>query len=135
MTDEERAVLEDCISNDQVPHTLRCSITHELMLEPAVVNGHCFERRAIAAWLATNPRDPVTREPASPSDLRPDWSVRAAVTFFLDQARSRVLSSPPATLAPATNLPARESNANIGNTSSSTSSRSEERRVGKECRR
>jgi len=130
MTDDERAGLEESIATDRVPHALRCSITHELMREPAVVNGHCFERRAIAAWLASNPRDPVTREPASPSDLRPDWSVRAAVTFFLDQARTRVVQrttpSPPPLVPtspyPTSPYPPSEITANCGGTSNGRSS-------------
>ena len=84
MAEAERSALEDAIANGQVPHSLRCSITHEVMLQPAVVNGHCFERDPIAQWLAEHRKDPISRRPARVSDLRPDYTVREHTGFLVE---------------------------------------------------
>lgn len=73
ITEEERLLL-DHLSSPEVgilPSSLRCPITHELIIEPAVVNGHCFERLGITTWLTSHREDPVGRQPCSVRDLRP----------------------------------------------------------------
>jgi hypothetical protein len=89
ITEEERKLLDylSCPDVGLLPSSLRCPITHELILEPAVVNGHCFEREGIQQWLSNHREDPVGRQPCTVADLRP--GARLFVSFFLYLVKER----------------------------------------------
>lgn len=65
MSEAESAVL-----TEEAPEALKCKITHEIMSEPAVVNGHCYQRAVITEWLTSNRVDPMTRAPCTLADIR-----------------------------------------------------------------
>jgi len=94
MTEEEQHSLERLSEEDRLPQGLKCSITHQVIDEPAVVGGHCYQREGIEQWLRDNRVDPISRRPCTVKDLLPDYTARAAITFYLDQIRKgRLLST------------------------------------------
>lgn len=42
-------------------------------------DGHTYERTVILQWLATSPTSPTTRQPMSPTNLRPNYALKAAI--------------------------------------------------------
>ncbi len=56
------------------------------MLDPVVTKrGHSYERATIEQHLLTNPTDPLTREPLTKEDLRPNLALKAACEAFLEE--------------------------------------------------
>jgi U-box domain len=57
-----------------VPNEFTCPITLELLKWPMISKyGHTFERYAILAWLAKESTCPLSRQPLSTLDLRPNY--------------------------------------------------------------
>lgn len=64
-----------------LPDALYCPITCDLMYEPVIdSDGNTFEKVAVVDWIRVNGNSPVTRNPMSVTDLRPNH----AITDFLD---------------------------------------------------
>ena len=62
------------------PSEFVCPISMSLMRDPVVgTDGHTYERSAITAWLSSNPVSPMTREPMSLSQLKPNYALRASM--------------------------------------------------------
>ena len=54
-----------------------CPITGELMNDPVVTPSmHRFERKAIEDWVRRNGTCPISREPLSLQQLKPDFAVK-----------------------------------------------------------
>ncbi|KAF2673478.1 U-box-domain-containing protein [Microthyrium microscopicum] len=67
----------------EVPEYLVDDISFEIMHDPVVTrHGHSYERATIVEHLKRNPVDPLTREPLSVSDLRPNLALRKACDEF-----------------------------------------------------
>jgi len=89
------------------PKDFVCCITQALMSDPVIAaDGHSYERRAIAEWLARKRVSPKTNLPLPTTALLPNHALKAAISAFLEsrgpnraQARnpragpSRVLAS------------------------------------------
>jgi STIP1 family protein 1 len=70
----------------EVPDYLVDPITFELLVDPVVTkNGRSYERATIIEHLKRSPTDPLTREPLTIGDLRPNIALREACTEFMEQ--------------------------------------------------
>ncbi|KAI0128110.1 U-box-domain-containing protein [Hypoxylon sp. NC0597] len=70
----------------EVPDWAIDEISFAIMVDPVVTKtGKSYERASIMEHLRRHPTDPLTREPLSPSDLRPNIQLREACKEFLDQ--------------------------------------------------
>jgi STIP1 homology and U-box containing protein 1 len=67
----------------EIPDYLIDDVSFEVMHDPVVTrHGHSYERATIIEHLKRNPVDPLTREPLSVSDLRPNINLRKACEEF-----------------------------------------------------
>ncbi len=65
------------------PQEFLCPITQELMDEPVVgKDGHTYERKAIIQWLQQHPLSPMTREPMSEADLKPNYALKSMLDRY-----------------------------------------------------
>lgn len=63
--------------------TFICPITHELMNDPVIdPDGNSYERQAIVDWLRGQNTSPITRNPLSVGDLRPNRALQAAINEY-----------------------------------------------------
>jgi STIP1 family protein 1 len=68
-----------------VPDYLIDGITFEIMVDPVVTkNGRSYDRATLIEHLKRSPTDPLTREPLSISELRPNIALKEACTEFLE---------------------------------------------------
>lgn len=71
----------------EVPDYLVDTITFEIMHDPVVTkNGHSYERATLIEHLKRSPTDPLTREPLTVADLKPNVSLRRACEEFWESA-------------------------------------------------
>jgi STIP1 homology and U-box containing protein 1 len=67
----------------EIPGYLIDDISFEVMHDPVTTkHGHSYERATIVEHLKRNPVDPLTREPLSLADLRPNLALRQACNEF-----------------------------------------------------
>mmetsp|Transcript_52594 Transcript_52594/g.140152 ORF Transcript_52594/g.140152 Transcript_52594/m.140152 type:complete len:247 (-) Transcript_52594:491-1231(-) len=67
-----------------------CPITHDVMVDPVVcADGHTYERSAIARWLATSRKSPVTGHSLPHTELIPNHSVRTLLQTLIDLSGRR----------------------------------------------
>lgn len=72
-----------------------CSITHELMVDPVIdPDGNSYEKRAIEEWIHRCATSPITRNPLSINDLRPNKALKDAIAKHRDSVQPKVHSSP-----------------------------------------
>lgn len=70
-----------------VPDWAIDTISFELMHDPVVTkDGHSYERMTIVEHLKRSPTDPLTREPLTVEDLRPNIALRKALDEFWEGA-------------------------------------------------
>ncbi|CAK7272946.1 hypothetical protein SEPCBS119000_005392 [Sporothrix epigloea] len=68
-----------------VPEWVVDDMTFTILVDPVMTKtGKSYERAAILEHLHLHGTDPITREPLSPDDLRPNLGLRAACEEFLD---------------------------------------------------
>jgi tetratricopeptide (TPR) repeat protein len=61
-------------------HCFVCPISLDMMEDPVVTpSGHSFEREALEEWIDNGGEDPLTRQPLSRADLRPNIALRDAI--------------------------------------------------------
>ncbi|PNS18711.1 Methylenetetrahydrofolate reductase 1 [Sphaceloma murrayae] len=73
----------------EVPDWAIDTISFELMHDPVVTrNGHSYERSTLQEHLKRSPTDPLTREPLTINELRPNIALRKALDEFWEQAES-----------------------------------------------
>ncbi|KAK0357408.1 hypothetical protein LTR91_016005 [Friedmanniomyces endolithicus] len=73
----------------EVPDYVIDMITFEPMHDPVMTkNGHSYERATIYEHLKRSPTDPLTRDPLTIRDLRPNFGLRAACEAFWDSGAS-----------------------------------------------
>lgn len=66
-----------------VPDYLVDTISFEIMHDPVITRtGHSYERATLLEHLKHNPFDPLTREPLTPKDLRPNVALRQVLEEF-----------------------------------------------------
>ena len=71
----------------EVPEWAIDTINFELMHDPVVTkNGHSYERQTLVEHLKRSPTDPLTREPLTIEDLRPNIALRKALDEFWEDA-------------------------------------------------
>lgn len=71
----------------EVPDYLVDTITFEIMHDPVVTkNGHSYERATLIEHLKRSPTDPLTREPLTIDELKPNVSLRRACEEFWESA-------------------------------------------------
>ena len=64
-------------SDEGFPEEFQCLLSYEIMTDPVMtLNGNTYERVAIEEWINRNGTCPMTREPLSISDLRPNRTLR-----------------------------------------------------------
>lgn len=69
----------------EVPDYLVDGITFEIMHDPVVTkNGRSYERATLIEHLKRNPTDPLTREPLTIAELRPNMALKEACTDFME---------------------------------------------------
>ncbi|KAF2475701.1 U-box-domain-containing protein [Lindgomyces ingoldianus] len=69
----------------EVPDYLVDGITFEIMHDPVVTkNGRSYERATIIEHLKRSPTDPLTREPLTITELRPNIALKEACTEFME---------------------------------------------------
>jgi len=67
-----------------VPDYLIDNITFSIMHDPVVTkHGQSYERATILEHLRRSKTDPLTREPLTEEDLRPNLALRAACEEFM----------------------------------------------------
>ncbi|GAB7351174.1 hypothetical protein MBLNU459_g1624t2 [Dothideomycetes sp. NU459] len=67
----------------EVPDHLVDTITFEIMHDPVVTRtGHSYERATLCQHLKRSPTDPLTREPLTVADLRPNVALRQVLEEF-----------------------------------------------------
>ncbi|KAI9662932.1 MAG: hypothetical protein M1821_007979 [Bathelium mastoideum] len=67
----------------EVPDYFLDGITFEVMNDPVVTrNGQSYDRTTIIEHLKRSPYDPLTREPLTIDDLRPNLALRSAIEEF-----------------------------------------------------
>lgn len=65
-----------------LPESFYCHITRELMVDPVIApDGNSFERDAITQWLETNDTSPLTRNPLTVAELRPNNALYDLIQF------------------------------------------------------
>ncbi|KAK9461125.1 uncharacterized protein V1516DRAFT_675080 [Lipomyces oligophaga] len=70
----------------QVPGHMIDPITFEIFYDPVITkNGCSFERSSLLEFLKRNPVDPMTREPLSVADLRPNLALKEACSEFISE--------------------------------------------------
>jgi len=70
----------------EVPDYLIDGITFEIMNDPVVTkNGRSYERATIIEHLKRSPTDPLTREPLTINELRPNIALKEACTEFMEK--------------------------------------------------
>lgn len=70
--------------NQIVPDWLIDGITFEVMHDPVMTpSGTSFDRGGIVKYVEKAGVDPLTREPMSVKDLRPNYALKAACEEFL----------------------------------------------------
>lgn len=64
----------------EAPSEYRCPISMEPMVDPVLCeDGQTYERTNILEWLSRSPTSPLTRQPLSPNNLRPNLALKAAI--------------------------------------------------------
>ncbi|KAF1980326.1 U-box-domain-containing protein [Bimuria novae-zelandiae CBS 107.79] len=75
----------------EVPDYLIDGITFEIMNDPVVTkNGRSYERATIIEHLKRSATDPLTREPLSINDLRPNIALKEACAEFMEKNKGWV---------------------------------------------
>ncbi|RFU78466.1 stip1 likey and u-box containing 1 [Trichoderma arundinaceum] len=70
----------------EVPDWAIDDISFGIMVDPVITKtGKSYERATILEHLRRHPSDPLTREPLSAADLRPNLALRQACEEFLEQ--------------------------------------------------
>ncbi|KAL7807631.1 hypothetical protein V8C26DRAFT_314683 [Trichoderma gracile] len=70
----------------EVPEWAIDDISFNVMVDPVITKtGKSYERASIMEHLRRHPSDPLTREPLTPADLRPNLALRQACEEFLDK--------------------------------------------------
>ena len=70
----------------EVPDYMIDNITFGFMHDPVVTKrGQSYERATIEQHLKTSPTDPLTREPLTVADLRPNYGLKKACAEFLEE--------------------------------------------------
>ncbi|KAL7911679.1 hypothetical protein GGI35DRAFT_443344 [Trichoderma velutinum] len=70
----------------EVPDWAIDDISFDIMVDPVITKtGKSYERATIMEHLRRHPSDPLTREPLSAADLRPNLALRQACEEFLEQ--------------------------------------------------
>ena len=70
----------------EVPDHLIDQISFSVMLDPVVtIHGHSYERSTIESHLRLSETDPLTRDPLTKADLRPNLALKAASAEFLEK--------------------------------------------------
>ncbi|KAL7273629.1 hypothetical protein RUND412_003504 [Rhizina undulata] len=70
----------------EVPDYLIDNISFSIMLDPVVTkHGHSYDRSTLMDHLRRSQTDPLTREPLTEHDLRPNLALRAACDSFLKE--------------------------------------------------
>ncbi|CAC9891624.1 U-box-domain-containing protein [Aureobasidium pullulans] len=67
----------------EVPDYLVDTISFEIMHDPVITRtGHSYERATLLEYLKNSPVDPLTREPLTAKDLRPNVALRQVLEEF-----------------------------------------------------
>ncbi|KAI5788319.1 hypothetical protein EDC01DRAFT_155752 [Geopyxis carbonaria] len=70
----------------EVPEWLIDSITFGIMFDPVITkHGHSYDRATLLDHLKRSPTDPLTREPLTVNDLRPNLALKKACEAFLEE--------------------------------------------------
>ena len=81
----------DNMGKREVPDYLIDGITFEIMHDPVVTkNGRSYERATLIEHLKRNPTDPLTREPLTIAELRPNMALKEACTEFMESNKGWV---------------------------------------------
>jgi hypothetical protein len=68
----------------EIPKDLICPITMEMIRDPVVsTSGHTYEKQAILKHLETSKTDPITRQPCTVEDLRPNYAMAIRIEEYL----------------------------------------------------
>ena len=71
----------------EIPDWAVDTITFELMHDPVMTsNGHSYEKNTLLEHLKRSPTDPLTREPLTIDQLRPNIALRKALDEFWERA-------------------------------------------------
>lgn len=89
-----------------VPQAFLCPISFEIMKDPVVGNdGHTYEKEHIVKWLQVNNKSPMTREPMSLCDLKPNYALRSMIDSYLLENSKGSSSNVPAEPPKSTEVP------------------------------
>ncbi|UKZ66245.1 uncharacterized protein TrAtP1_007419 [Trichoderma atroviride] len=77
---------QQSLKRREVPDWAIDDISFAIMVDPVVTKtGKSYERATIMEHLRRHPSDPLTREPLSDAELRPNLSLRQACADFLEE--------------------------------------------------
>ena len=70
-------------NEENIPQEFICPITLQMMKDPVIMpDGQTYEREAIENYLRTNPISPLTREPMTIDQARPNYSLKSLIENF-----------------------------------------------------
>jgi len=73
----------------EIPESFYCPITHEVMVDPVIdPDGNSYERQAIENWLSHNAQSPITRNPLTIKDLRPNRALQDSIDLIRGQLQN-----------------------------------------------
>ena len=79
-----------------VPAEYMCPITNDVMRDPVIDSeGHTYERAAIVQWLHSSSRSPITRNPMTVQDLKPNRALAEAIGHWVSASSAPPPSAPP----------------------------------------
>lgn len=90
-----------------IPKSFFCPITSMVMRDPVVdTEGNSYERAAIEEWLSRNATSPVTRQPLTKDQLKPNRALKDVIDHMEAQFKGQGLADPFANIkAMTTSLP------------------------------
>ncbi|KAI9729761.1 MAG: hypothetical protein M1834_006712 [Cirrosporium novae-zelandiae] len=80
------AIASPDLEKREVPDWMIDDISFQVMLDPVITKtGHSYERATLLEHLRRSHTDPLTREPLTEAELRPNLALRSACEEFLEK--------------------------------------------------
>ena len=68
----------------EIPKEFLCPITLSIMKDPVLMSdGQTYEKSAIEKALAISPLSPITKQPLSMKDAKPNYALKSLIENFL----------------------------------------------------
>jgi len=65
---------------DIIPPEFRCPLSLDIMIDPVILSdGHSYERKYITQWIQQNPVSPITKQPISEQEIKPNVDLKQKI--------------------------------------------------------